>query len=260
MIVSLLIALPFLWMVSTSFKSPAEVNRRLPTIIPETPVTGNYVDAFVRASFGKYFMNTIVVGFSTTLIAIGLAALSGYALSTFRLPGGKALLLAILATTMFPGILLLIPLYTVMRELGLIDTRVSLIIVYTSFALPFSVWMLRNYFLTIPRDLDEAALVDGCSRVGALWRVMLPMALPGIAATAIFSLILAWDEFLYANTFINSSDKRTLSVGLASLRGEFSTDWGLLMAGTVITTVPVAILFIFLQRHLTNIWGGGVKE
>lgn len=254
-----LLVFPFLWMISTSLKGPAELNDHDPALIPHHVDTSSYHEVLVRASFGHYFLNSCVVAFGTTVLSVAVACLAGYAFARFRLPGGKALLLGILATQMFPSILLAIPLYVTLRSLHLLDSHLGLILVYTTFAVPFSVWMLRNYFLNVPRELDEAAMVDGCTRLQALWRVVLPMARPGIAAVAVFNIILAWDEFLYANTFLNTESKRTLSVGLQSLIGEYSTNWGLLMAGTVVTAVPIVVLFLFFQRSLTQMVGGAVK-
>jgi ABC-type glycerol-3-phosphate transport system permease component len=257
---SALLLAPFLWMISTSLKSPAEVVLRSPTIIPRSFDVENYVDVFRRGNFGRYFVNSVIVALAVTVISVAIATLSGYAFARYRLRGGKAILLAILATQMFPAILLAIPLYILIRNLGLLNSLLGLVLVYTSFALPFSVWMLRNYFLTIPKDLDDSALVDGATRLQALRSVVLPVAMPGIAATAIFSFILSWNEFLYANTFISSADRRTLPVGLQSLIGEFTTDWGLLMAGAVITTIPVVVIFFFVQRQLTQgLAAGAVK-
>lgn len=257
---SCLILAPFLWMISTSLKDPAEVVLRDPTIIPRSFAVENYLDVFRRGNFGRYFVNSVIVSLAVTVISVAIATLSGYAFARYRLPGGKAILLGILATQMFPAILLAIPLYILIRNLGLLDSLLGLILVYTSFALPFCVWMLRNYFLTIPRDLDESALVDGATRLQALRSVVLPVAMPGIAATGIFSFILAWNEFLYANTFISSADLRTLPVGLQSLIGEFTTDWGMLMAGAVVTTIPVVVIFFFVQRRLTQgLAAGAVK-
>jgi ABC-type glycerol-3-phosphate transport system permease component len=257
---SCLILAPFLWMISTSLKDPAEVVLRDPTIIPRSFATQNYVDAFNRGNFGRYLVNSVVVALAVTLLSLLLATLSGYAFARFRLFGGKAILLGILATQMFPAILLAIPLYILIRNLGLLNSLVGLVLVYTTFALPFCVWMMRNYFLSIPRDLDESAMVDGATRLQALRSVVLPVAMPGIAATGIFSFILSWNEFLYANTFISSADLRTLPVGLQSLIGEYTTDWGLLMAGAVITTMPIVIIFFFVQRRLTQgLASGAVK-
>jgi ABC-type glycerol-3-phosphate transport system permease component len=255
-----LILAPFLWMISTSLKDPAEVVLRDPTIIPQSFAVQNYADAFNRGNFGRYIVNSVVVALAVTFLSLVLATLSGYAFARFRLFGGKAILLGILATQMFPAILLAIPLYILIRNLGLLNSLVGLVLVYTTFALPFCVWMMRNYFLSIPKDLDESAMVDGATRLQALRSVVLPVAMPGIAATGIFSFILSWNEFLYANTFISSAELRTLPVGLQSLIGEYTTDWGLLMAGAVITTMPIVIIFFFVQRRLTQgLASGAVK-
>jgi ABC-type glycerol-3-phosphate transport system permease component len=255
-----LILAPFLWMLSTSLKDPAEVALRDPTIIPRSLAVQNYADVMARGHFGQYFVNSIVVAIATTAISVAVATLSGYAFARCRLPGGRGLLFGILATQMFPAILLAIPLYVLIRNLGLLNSLLGLILVYTTFALPFSVWMLRNYFLTIPRDLDDSALVDGASRLQALRMVVLPVAMPGIAATAIFSFILSWNEFLYANTFISSTDRRTLPVGLQSLIGEYTTDWGMLMAGAVVMTAPIVLAFFFVQRQLTQGLAAGAMK
>ena len=255
-----LILAPFLWMISTSLKDPAEVVLRDPTIIPRSFEVQNYVDAFNRGNFGRYMINSVAVALAVTFLSLLLATLSGYAFARFRLTGGKVILLGILATQMFPAILLAIPLYILIRNLGLLNSLAGLVLVYTTFALPFCVWMMRNYFLTVPKELDESAMVDGATRLQALRSVVLPVAMPGIAATGIFSFILSWNEFLYANTFISSAELRTLPVGLQSLIGEFTTDWGLLMAGAVITTMPIVVIFFFVQRRLTQgLASGAVK-
>jgi ABC-type glycerol-3-phosphate transport system permease component len=255
-----LIIAPFLWMISTSLKDPAEIALREPTIIPRSFALHHYKDVFALGGFGRYFVNSVIVSVATTVISVTLATLSGYAFARYKLPGGRGILFAILATQMFPGILLAIPLYILIRNLHLLDSLAGLVLVYTTFALPFCVWMLRNYFLTIPRDLDDAAIVDGATRLQALRTVVLPVAMPGIVATGLFSFILSWNEFLYANTFISSSGKRTVSVGLQSLIGEYTTNWGLLMAGAVVTTMPIVVAFFFVQRQLTQgLAAGAVK-
>jgi ABC-type glycerol-3-phosphate transport system permease component len=251
---------PFLWMISTSLKDPAEVVLRDPTVIPRSLEFENYTRVFSAGRFGRYFLNSIIVSGATTILSISVATLAGYAFARYRLWGGKALLFGILATQMFPAILLAIPLYVLLRNLNLLDSLAGLVLVYTTFALPFCIWMLRNYFITIPRDLDEAAMVDGASRFRALFTVVLPVSVPGIIATSLFAFILSWNEFLYANTFISTRDRRTVSVGLQSLIGEFTTDWGLLMAGAVVTTLPIVVVFLFVQRFMTQgLAAGAVK-
>jgi len=255
-----LLVAPFLWMISTSLKSPSEVALRNPTIIPNTLAFENYSRVFSRGNFGRYFWNSILVSAATTFLSVAVATLAGYAFARYRLPGGKALLFGILATQMFPAILLAIPLYVLLRQLGLLNSLLGLVLVYTTFALPFCVWMLRNYFMSVPAELDEAARIDGANRMQALFGVILPVAIPGIVATSIFAFILSWNEFLYANTFISSANKRTVSIGLQSLIGEFTTDWGVLMAGAVATTIPVVIVFFAVQRYLTQgLAAGAVK-
>lgn len=255
-----LILAPFLWMISTSFKSPAEIALRDPTIIPRSFQFRHYTDVFTQGGFGRYFVNSLIVSIATTLLSVTLATLSGYAFARINLPGGRAILFGILATQMFPAILLAIPLYILLQHLHLLNALAGLVLVYTTFALPFCVWMLRNYFLTIPRDLDDAAVVDGATRLQALRTVILPVAVPGLIATSLFSFILAWNEFLYANTFISSDNKRTVSVGLQDLIGEFTTNWGLLMAGAVVTTLPIVVAFFFVQRQLTQGMAAGAVK
>ncbi len=255
-----LIMAPFLWMISTSLKDPAEVALRDPTVIPRSWEFDNYSRVFSSGKFGRYFLNSIIVSAVTTFLSVVLATLAGYAFARYKLWGGKTVLFGILATQMFPAILLAIPLYVLLRRLHLLNSLTGLILVYTTFALPFCVWMLRNYFMSIPVELDDAARVDGATRLQALFGVILPVAVPGIIATSIFAFILSWNEFLYANTFISSSSKRTVSIGLQSLIGEFTTDWGLLMAGAVVTTIPVVVVFFAVQRYLTQgLAAGAVK-
>ncbi len=257
---SCLIIAPFLWMFSTSFKDPAEIALRDPTIIPRSFNYHYYVDIFSTARFGRYFINSLIVSIATSAISVVLATFSGYAFARYRLPGGRALLFGILATQMFPAVLLAIPLYVLLSHLQLLNSLGGLVLVYTTFALPFCVWMMRNYFITIPSDLDDAALVDGATRMQALRTIIVPVAMPGIVATALFSFILSWNEFLYASTFISSSDRYTVSIGLQSLIGEYTTNWGLLMAGAVVTTMPIVIAFFFVQRQLTQgLAAGAVK-
>ncbi len=250
---------PFLYMVLSSLKAPRELNGVVRDFLPATPQTSNYTDLFRDSNFPLYFLNTGVVALLATGLALFVSILAGYALARFRFAGNRLLLLAVVNMQMFPAVLMAVPLYKILRGMDLLDSRAGLVLVYVTIALPFCIWMLRNYFLTVPIETEEAALIDGCSRFTALWRVVLPPALPGVAAAGAFSMILVWDEFLYANTFINSDSRRTLSVGLASLIGEYTTNWGQLLAGGVLMTLPVVIVFAFLQRYLTEIAGGGVK-
>lgn len=251
---------PFFWVVMTSLKSTGEVFQAPPTFWPSHLSLAAYGQVFSQTGFPVDFLNSLAVALCTTLIALFLATLAGYGFSRFRLPGGRAMMLGILFTQMFPAILLLIPLYVLLRAYHLLNSLQGLVVAYGTFALPLCVWIMRNYLVSVPLELDEAAMVDGCSRLGALWRVIVPVAKPGLTSTAIFSFITAWDEFMFANTFINSPRLFTLPLGLQSFIGQYSTHWNLLSAGSVIVTVPVVVLVLLAQKHLVSgLAAGSVK-
>nr|WP_238353197.1 carbohydrate ABC transporter permease [Kribbella solani] len=250
---------PFLYAVLSSLKQPSELNGVEKNFLPGTLYTENYTNLFRTSNFPVYLVNSLVVAVVTTTLSLLIAILAGYALARFKFAGNRLLLLSVVNMQMFPAVLMAVPLYKILRELDMLNSRTGLTIVYVTLALPFCIWMMRNYFLTVPIEVEEAALIDGCNMFTALWRVALPPALPGAAAAGAFCVVNVWDEFLYANTFIDSDENRTLSVGLNSLIGQYTTDWGQLLAGGVVMTIPVVIIFAFLQRYLTQIAGGGVK-
>lgn len=252
------VLVPFGWMVLSSFKTPAEIRGVTGGWLPEGLYLGNY-QGLQDTSFVTYFVNSVVIAVGTTSIAIVIAVLAGYGLARFNFVGNRMLLIAIVTMQMFPAVLLAVPLYKMLSTAQLLDTRVGLIVVYTTFAMPFCIWMLRNYFRTVPVEVEESAMIDGCNRLTALWRVVLPPTMPAVAAAAAFCVIQVWEEFLYANTFIDSDELRPLSVGLNSLIGQYSTDWGRLMAAGVLMVIPVVLVFAFLQRFLTQVAGGSVK-
>ncbi len=261
LIVSFVFAIPFLWMILTSLKFPSELFSSPVKIFPEA---GIYWEAYTRiwsnGQFGRYFYNSVLIGTITTFTSVVISVLAALGFARYRLVGGHYLLLGVLLSQLFPLVLLVPPFFTVMRELRILDTHLALIIAYTSFALPFSIWMLTGYFRSIPVELEESAMIDGTTRFGAQLRVTLPLAGPGIAATVIYCFILSWNEFLFATTFISTPELRTLPIGLQSFIGQYSTDWNLLMAGAVVTTLPVVVLFIFLQRYLVaGLTAGAVK-
>lgn len=250
--------LPFVWMFVSSFKTPSELSGADMRLFPSGFYLGNYAK-LADTNFFTYFTNSVIVAAGTTTIALLLAILAGYGFARFAFVGNRGMLLIVVAAQMFPAVMLAIPLFTTIKLLGLLDTLIGLVLVYTSFALPFCIWLMRNYFLGVPVEIEEAALIDGCTRGKALWRVVLPPALPGVMAAAVFVIINVWEEFLYANTFIDSDNLRTLSVGMNSLIGEFTTDWGRLLAAGVLVMIPVLVIFGYLQRYVTEIAGGGVK-
>jgi multiple sugar transport system permease protein len=243
---------PFIWMFLSSFKTRAELYATPLVYVPQHFAFANYVDAWTSSltPFSRFFANSLWVSSVTMVVTTVISILAGYALARFRFGGRDAFLLVFLATQMFPAVLLIAPLLSQWYALGLIDTYQALIYSNFSFTVPFTVWMLVGYFDSIPRELEESAMMDGCGRFGALLRVILPLAAPGVAATAIFAFVTSWSELLFAITFTSQTEMRTLSAGLLYMVGQYEIQWGQLSAGVMISTVPVAILFTFLQRHL----------
>jgi multiple sugar transport system permease protein len=254
--------LPFVWVFLASFKTRAELYATPIVYLPASLSVANYVEAWTSklTPFSRFFANSLWVS-SVTMVATTLVSiLAGYALARFRFAGRQTFLLIFLATQMFPAVLLIAPLLSQWYALGLIDTYQALIYSNFSFTVPFTVWMLVGYFESIPIELEESAMLDGCNRFGALCRVVLPLAAPGVAATAIFAFVASWSELLFAITFTSQTEMRTLSAGLLFMVGQYEIQWGQLSAGVIISTVPVAILFTYLQRHLIQgLSAGAVK-
>ncbi len=254
--------LPFVWVFLASFKTRAELYATPIVYLPASLSVANYVEAWTSklTPFSRFFANSLWVS-SVTMVATTLVSiLAGYALARFRFAVRQTFLLIFLATQMFPAVLLIAPLLSQWYALGLIDTYQALIYSNFSFTVPFTVWMLVGYFESIPLELEESAMLDGCNRFGALCRVVLPLAAPGVAATAIFAFVASWSELLFAITFTSQTEMRTLSAGLLFMVGQYEIQWGQLSAGVIISTVPVAILFTYLQRHLIQgLSAGAVK-
>jgi len=243
---------PFAWVLLASFKTRAELYAMPLVWLPASLSVANYVEAWTSklTPFSRFFANSLWVSSVTMVATTVISVLAGYALARFRFAGRQTVMMVFLATQMFPAVLLIAPLLSQWHALGLIDTYQALIYSNFSFTVPFTVWMLVGYFESIPRELEESALMDGCGRFGALCRVVLPLAAPGVAATAIFAFVSSWSELLFAITFTSQTEMRTLSAGLLFMVGQYEIQWGQLSAGVIISTVPVAVLFTFLQRHL----------
>jgi multiple sugar transport system permease protein len=243
---------PFVWVLLASFKTRAELYVTPLVWLPASLSVTNYVEAWTSklTPFSRFFANSLWVSSVTMVATTGISVLAGYALARFRFAGRQTVMMMFLATQMFPAVLLIAPLLSQWNALGLIDTYQALIYSNFSFTVPFTVWMLVGYFESIPRELEESALMDGCGRFGALCRVVLPLAAPGVAATAIFAFVSSWSELLFAITFTSQTEMRTLSAGLLFMVGQYEIQWGQLSAGVIISTLPVAVLFTFLQRHL----------
>lgn len=251
---------PFYWIFSSSIKSPQEIIARTPTFIPRTFTTEHYDKLLNESPFPTYMRNSLVVALGTMGITVVLSTLAAYGLYRLRFPGRTVLFRVILITYAFPGVLLLVPLYQMMSRLGLVDNLVALVIVNVTLASPFAVWMLQAFFRTIPRELEEAAALDGATRLGIIVRIMLPLAAPGVASIAIFAFITSWTEYIFASILIISEANRTVPVGLAGIIGQYQVDWGLLLAGATATALPVLVLFGLVGRNFVEgLTAGAVK-
>jgi multiple sugar transport system permease protein len=253
--------LPVIWMLDTALKPTDEIRSVNPHLLIAHPSLVHFREVLLNTHFALYFRNSVIVASGTTLIALVVATLSGYALSRF--PGllvvrGVGNMLVI--SQMMPGVLLLVPLYILIRRLGLLDTFPALLLAYTTFMVPLCALMLRGFFDAIPRELEEAAELDGCSRLAILLRIILPLSLPGLLATGLFAFVNAWNEFMFAYVLTNSDEHRTLTPGIMLFKGLYTTDWGGLMAASVLAVLPVAIVFTWLQRFLVQgLTTGAVK-
>mgnify|MGYP000468797329 CR=1 FL=1 len=233
---------------------------------PDEPSLDNFAHVVSTTSpdgswlFGQQLLNSLIVSVSTTIVGIFLACTAGYAFSRFRFPGRRTGLLMFLVSQMFPGTLMLIPLYVLLDAMGLLNQIAGLVLVYSTTAIPFCVWMLKGYFDTIPQSIEESAIIDGASPFTIFWKIILPLAQPAIAVTALFSFMTAWNEFILAATFINKESSLTLPVTLNNYVGEYSTQWGYFAAGAIIVSVPVMALFFALQKNLVGgLTAGSVK-
>ena len=248
-------------MVVTSLRVQSDLFQIPPTLIPREITFEYYAKLLWETPFLRYFVNSIELATSTTIVVVAAATLGAYSLVRFSYRGRETLAVLVLFTYLLPSVVLIIPLYLIMVKLGLANTLASLVIAYTTFALPYALWLLRSFIAGIPEDLELAALVDGASRMGAFVDVILPQALPGIISTALFTFILAWNEYLYALVLVNSDQARPLTTGVMNmLITSFNIEWSLLMAASVMMSIPLIIIFAFLQSYLTRGFGaGGVK-
>ncbi|CDZ24960.1 hypothetical protein CCDG5_1862 [[Clostridium] cellulosi] len=248
---------PFYWTLITSIKTPKEIFQL--TYWPHSVSFSNYIKLFTQSDYLICLRNSFLVAACTTLVTLCTTLLAAYAFSRYRFKGKKAFLTIFLMINMFPSVLLLVPLFAIMRNLHILYTPGALILAYSTFTIPFSVWMLTGFLNDLPSALEEAAMVDGCNRPKAFVRIILPIAVPGIVATGVYIFINAWNEYTYAVMFTNNTS-RTIPVFLKLLVGEFNIDWGLLTAGGIITILPICIMFMFVQKSLIQgLTAGAVK-
>ena len=256
---------PVLWVVKMAL-TPSQSFDLSMNPFPTDPSLANF-EALLGAKdlagtwlFGHWVMNSLIVSLVTTIIGVALATTAAYAFSRFDFPGKKRGMSALLITQMFPGVVMAIPLYILIDYLGLVNNIAGLVLVYSTTSIPFCIWMLKGYFDTIPKDLEEAAVIDGANRWTIFVKLILPLAKPAIVVTALFSFMTAWNEYILAATFLQSETAYTLPVVLQSYIGSFNTQWGLFAAGSVLVSLPVMLLFFALQKHLVGgLTAGGVK-
>lgn len=258
--------LPMAWMLLTSVKSQFAAMQYPPQWWPGEPTLHNYAKLLdpskkVGQDFLRYFWNSFYVSLATTIIGVAVAVPAAYAFSRFRFPGRTFLFFSVLVRNMFPAVVFLMPLFLLMRWMGLVNSHGSLILTYLTFGLPLSIWLLKGFYDNIPIQLEQAARIDGATRFQAFLLIVMPLSSPGIIATSIFSFIGAWNEYVYAYTFLSRDDQMTLPVGIQRFFTEFATDWPGLMAATFMMSVPVVVMFLVLQKYFVRaLTEGAVKH
>ncbi|MCO5093385.1 carbohydrate ABC transporter permease [Bosea sp. (in: a-proteobacteria)] len=251
---------PFVWMLLTSIKPNADLSQFPVRYLPSSTTFEHYRTLIQRTSFPVNLLNSLIIACGAVLLGLATSVPAAYSFSRFRFAGRRTLMTSFLVINMFPIVLLIIPLFVLMRTLGLIDTFLGVIIGHSTFSIPFSIWMLVSYFNAIPRDLDEAATIDGASRLQTIRLVVLPLVMPGIVTTAIYVFITSWNEYLFA-MMLSGETVRPVTVALQLFIGEFTVQWGILTAGGTIIALPVTILFLFVQKRLVGgLTAGAVKS
>jgi len=250
---------PYLWMVLTSLKPDDDVSQWPLRYLPSRITFEHYDTLLEQTSFAGNLVNSLIVAFGAVAVGLAVSVPAAYAFSRFRFPGRRMLMTQFLVINMFPIVLLIIPLFVLMRNLGLLDTFIGIIAGHSTFAIPFAIWMLTSYMNSIPKELDEAALIDGATRLQVMRLVLLPLVMPGVVTTAIYIFVTSWNEYLFA-MMLSGENVRTVTVALQHFIGEFTVQWGLLTAGGTLIAIPVTILFLFVQRRLVSgLTSGAVK-
>jgi multiple sugar transport system permease protein len=251
---------PLFWLIKIAVTPGQLLYTEGIRIWPSATTLANFDFVLLRSAFPRYFLNSVIVSLSTAVVVTMVAAAAGYAFSRFSFRGKPLVMFAMLLTQMFPLVLVISPLYRIMAPLGLSDSLTGLVVVYTAFNVPFATFLMQSFFDGIPRDLEEAAMIDGCTRLMALRRVILPLTLPGMGATLGFVFTAAWSELLFALMLINSDSQKTFAVGLLTFVSKFGVDWGQMMAAAVLALIPACLFFALIQRYLVQgLTAGAVK-
>ncbi|CAN5141716.1 carbohydrate ABC transporter permease [soil metagenome] len=251
---------PFLWMALSSIKSLSELYTVPPVWLPTMPTWENYKKVLFNSNIPRYFLNSSIISLGSTALALALAVFASYGFARFNFRGKAAAQAFVLLGQLIPTAAIIVPLFITLRVLGLVNTYLGLILVYTISTLPLSVWMLTSYFRAIPVELEEAAVIDGASRLGVLFRITLPLSLPGVVAIVVYAFVTTWNEFIFALVLAQDYRVKTLPIGIAEFSTEFNVDWGAVMAASLLMTLPVAGLFMLMQRmFIGGLTAGAVK-
>ncbi len=257
---SAVVFLPLIWIFLNSFKTTPELTSTIPTFLPKTFTLEHYTNLFTQVDFARYLWNSTYVAIVSTVVTLVLGALAAYSIYRCRFPGQRVIFGLFLSVYVFPRVLIMIPLFIILSKLGLVDTLFSLVVLNVTTSAPFSIWTLKAFFTTIPFELEEAASIDGAGRMTALFRVILPVTAPGLAALGLNTFLLCWTEYLFASIFIMSTQIKTIPVGMALFLDQYFIDWGMLMSSSVVVAVPPIILFAFLGRfYVKGLTAGAVK-
>lgn len=243
---------PLYWVTISAFKGREEIIRSTPTFWPETFTLSNFERLFASTQYSVFLTNSIIVAVSTTVVTVVVSLAAAYGLYRLKVPGSGKIAGIVLLSYMIPGTLLIVPLYRTLAGIGLIDSHIGLILVNVAFTAPFCTWLLRGFILAVPRDIDEAAAIDGAGPARTMFQIVLPLLLPGIATVAVYSFVYSWTEFVFASQFIVSSGLQTLPIGLSAIIGQYTVDWGLVMAGTLFTLLPTLVLFLLVGRYFVG--------
>lgn len=259
-VLALFVLGPMYWVTASSLKGREEILRSDPTIIPESPTLRSFVQLLNATDYPTYLTNSMIVAFSTSAVTVAVSFMGAYGLYRLRIPFGNKIAGLVLLAYMIPGTLLLVPIYQMFARLRIVDTHLALVLVNVAFAAPFCTWLLRGFLQAIPRELDEAAAVDGSGPVRTMFSVVLPLMLPGLATIAVYAFVYSWTEFVFASQLVISDDLKTLPIGLSAIMGQYTVNWGLLMAGTVFTMIPAIVPFLFVGKYfIGGLTAGAVK-
>jgi len=256
-----LLIFPIYWLFNTAISAPDQLRQLPPSFWPDAPRWEVFATVLRERDIVRWLGNSTLVALGSVALSMSVSVLAGYSLSRFRVRGAGALGMFILTAKMLPATLLVIPLFGIFRTFDLIGSLWSVILAHATLIIPFSTWMLKGYFDTIPRELEQAAMVDGCSPIGAMVRVVLPVATPGLAATALYGFVLSWSDYAYARTFLTSAqDNWTANLGLTTMKGDYYTNWGDISAAAILITLPIVVIYLFLERYLVGGLTAGAEK